>query len=347
MRINGKHYQTVWMEGEHVCMIDQTLLPFELKVHKAATFQDCCHAIKNMIVRGAGAIGVVAGYAMALACLESERSGNENIRVLAKKSIESTRPTAGNLLYAVQKVFEAGLTSAGKAMEMAVQLALENVEEARQIGLHGNELIKSKYRIGTHCNAGWLGFVDYGSALSPVYQAKESGKKIFVFVDETRPRNQGARLTAWELKNENIPHAIIPDNATAWLMSQGEIDLFIVGADRVTANGDVANKIGTLEKAIAAKYYGIPFYVAVPLSTFDLDCPSGKHIVIEERDESEMMFMEGPDESGRIQKIWVCNPGSEVRNPAFDVTPGDLITGLITSKGIIKPNQETIQKLFS
>ena len=152
MRINGKHYQTVWMEGEHVCMIDQTLLPFELKVHKAATFQDCCHAIKNMIVRGAGAIGVVAGYAMALACLESERSGNENIRVLAKKSIESTRPTAGNLFYAVQKVFEAGLTSAGKAMEMAVQLALENVEEARQIGLHGNELIKSKYRIGTHCN---------------------------------------------------------------------------------------------------------------------------------------------------------------------------------------------------
>lgn len=347
MRINGKHYLTVWMEGEYVCMLDQTLLPFELKIYKAATYQDCCHAIKDMIVRGAGAIGAVAGYAMALAFLEAERSGDENLPTVAKKTIESTRPTAGNLFYAVQRVFDAGLTSAAKAMEMAVQLALENVEEARQIGEHGNGLIKSKYRIGTHCNAGWLGFVDYGSALSPVYRAQESGKKVFVFVDETRPRNQGARLTAWELKNENIPHAIIPDNATAWLMSQGEIDLFIVGADRIAANGDVANKIGTLEKAIAARYYGIPFYVAVPLSTFDMDCPSGKHIVIEERDESEMLFMEGPDANGRIQKIWVCNPGSEVRNPAFDVTPADLITGLITNKGIIKPNPEAIQKLFS
>jgi methylthioribose-1-phosphate isomerase len=347
MHVNGKHYQTVWMEQEHVYMIDQTLLPFEFKIFRADTYQDCSHAIKDMIVRGAGAIGAVAGFAMALAFLEAERTGDKNLPALAKRTIESTRPTAGNLFYAVNKVFQAGLVSAGEAVQMALQLAMENVDEAKQIGIYGNELIKSGSRIGTHCNAGWLGFVDYGSALSPIYLAKDSGKRVFVFVDETRPRNQGARLTAWELKNENIPHTIIPDNATGWFMSQRNIDLFIVGADRVAANGDVANKIGTLEKAIAAKYYGIPFYVAVPLSTFDLNCATGNDIDIEERDESEMLFMEGPDESGKQQRIWVCNPGSEVRNPAFDVTPAGLITGLITSKGIIKPTVENIQKLFT
>jgi methylthioribose-1-phosphate isomerase len=347
MHVNGRHYQTVWMEREQVCMIDQTLLPFEFRIYRADSHQDCCFAINDMIVRGAGAIGAVAGYAMALAFLEAERTADKNLPVLAKKTIESTRPTAANLFFAVHKVFEAGLVSAQNALEMALQLAMENVEEAKRIGTFGNELIRSGFTIGTHCNAGWLGFVDYGSALSPVYMANANGKKVFVYVDETRPRNQGSRLTAWELQNENIPHAIIPDNATAWFMSQRKMDLFIVGADRVAANGDVANKIGTLEKAIAARHFGIPFYVAVPLSTFDRNCATGSDIVIEERDESEMLFLEGPGTSGTIQKIRVCNPGSQVMNPAFDVTPADLITGLITSRGIIKPTAENIQKLLT
>jgi len=346
MKVNGKHYRTVWIEGSSVFMIDQTLLPFEFRIFEAKTCHESCFAIRTMITRGAGAIGATAGFAMAQAFIQADAEKDDQLIENSRQEIESTRPTARNLFYAVERVYEAGKVSTRKAMEEAQKIADENVKEAKKIGEYGNALIKDGYRIQTHCNAGWLGFVDYGSALSPIYTAKKQGKNVFVFVDETRPRNQGAKLTAWELKNENIPHAIIPDNAGAYFMSKGEVDMMIVGADRVAANGDVANKIGTLEKAIVAKKYGIPFYVAVPLSTIDLNCKNGDQITIEHRDEAEVFFQEGLDTTGRKRKIWVCNPGSNTLNPAFDVTPAELITGLITEKGIIKPNQKSIFKLF-
>jgi len=347
MHVNGKHYRTVWIEGSTVFMIDQTLLPFQFQIFESVTHNETCFAIKNMIIRGAGAIGSAAAFAMAQAYMEAKLMNDEDHVLKAKEEIEATRPTAYNLFYAVNRVFEAGKESIGYAILEAQKIADENVEAAKKIGEYGNEIIKDGFRIQTHCNAGWLGFVDYGSALSPIYMAKEAGKKLYVYVDETRPRGQGAKLTAWELKNENIPHVIIPDNAGAYYMSQGEIDMMIVGADRIAANGDVANKIGTLEKAIVAEKYGIPFYVAAPLSTIDMNCPSGKKIPIEQRDLKEVVLQDGPDVSGKMTRIWVCNPGSEALNPAFDITPADLITGFITEKGIIKPTPESIQNLFS
>lgn len=346
MQVNGKHYRTVWMEGKSVYLIDQTLLPFEFEIYEARSYQDCCVAIKTMITRGAGAIGATAGFAMAQAFLQMEENKNESIVDIAAAEIKATRPTARDLFHAVDAVCLAGQKGAQEAVKEAQRLANVNVEAAWNIGRFGNELIQDGYRIETHCNAGWLAFVDYGSALAPVYTAKEHGKSIFVYVDETRPRNQGARLTAWELKNQQIPHSIIPDNAGAYYMSKGEIDMMIVGADRIAANGDVANKIGTLEKAIVAHHYGIPFYVTAPLSTIDLDTQSGELIPIEQRDEGEVIFQEGPGTSGTMTRIMVTNPGSQVLNPAFDVTPAELITGIITEKGLVKPGVESIAKLF-
>lgn len=346
MKVNGKHYRTVWMEGTSVLMIDQTKLPFVFEIFEAKTYQESCIAIKTMITRGAGAIGATAGFAMAQAFLSAPEEGSTDYILSAKKEIEATRPTAQNLFFAVEKVYQAGLQSVNEAVLEAQKLADQNIEEARMIGVHGNELIKDGFNIETHCNAGWLGFVDYGSALSPIYVANEAGKKTFIYVDETRPRSQGARLTAWELSNENIPHAIIPDNAGAYYMSQGKIDMMIVGADRVAANGDVANKIGTLEKAIVAKEYGIPFYVAAPLSTFDMNCPSGNRIIIEQRDSDEVLYQSGVTTDGKITEILTCNPGSDAFNPAFDVTPASMIKGLITEKGIIKPTILDIKKVF-
>lgn len=347
MRVEGKHYRTVWMEGSVVFMIDQTLLPFEFSIYKAESYQASCTAIKTMITRGAGAIGATAGYAMAQACLSAEQSHDPVLADYAKKEIEATRPTARDLFYAVSRVYEAGKSGAENALKEANLIAEENIEAAKMIGIHGSSLIKDGYRIETHCNAGWLGFVDYGSALSPVYKARDQGKKLFVYVDETRPRSQGSRLTAWELKNEDIPHAIIPDNAGAYYMSKGDVDMMIVGADRIAANGDVANKIGTLEKAIVAEKCGVPFYVAAPLSTFDLDSKTGENIPIEQRGSGEVVFQEGPGANGKITRIMVSNPGSDVLNPAFDVTPASLIKGIVTEKGIIDPNTTSIAKLFS
>lgn len=346
MHVNGKHYRTVWMEGSTVFMIDQTLLPFQFQIFEAVTYQESCFAIKNMVIRGAGAIGSAAAFAMAQAFMEAKLMNDKDHVIKAKEEIEATRPTAFNLFYGVNRVYEAGKDSIGYAILEAQKIADENISASKKIGEFGNEIIQDGFRIQTHCNAGWLGFVDYGSALSPIYFAKDAGKNLLIYVDETRPRGQGAKLTAWELKNENIPHVIIADNAGAYYMSQGEIDMMIVGADRIAANGDVANKIGTLEKAIVAQKYGIPFYVAAPLSTFDLNCPSGKEIPIEERDLKEVLLQDGPDISGKMTRIWVCNPGSATLNPAFDVTPADLITGIITEKGIIQPNTESIKNLF-
>ena len=346
MLVNGKHYRTVWFENGTVKLIDQTKLPFSFEIHECKNCKEVTDAIKNMVVRGAGAIGSAAGFGMALAFLESKDKGYlEKTRA----TLENTRPTAQNLFYAINRVFDAGAPE--KAVEEAQKIADEDVDACKKIGEFGKELIKEKadgsgFNIETHCNAGWLAFTDWGTALSPIYAAKRGGKKIFVYVNETRPRNQGARLTAWELKNEGIDHAIIPDNAAGYYMQKGEIDVVIVGADRIARNGDTANKIGTLEKAIISKEFGVPFYVAAPLSTIDTNCKNGDDIPIEERSEEEVLYQTGIDEKGNMRKILVCSPNSKARNPAFDVTPAKFITGIITEKGIIKAKAEDLVKLF-
>jgi len=346
MEVDGRKYRTVWMEGPTVFWIDQNLLPFEFRVRESGNYSECCSAIQIMDVRGAGAIGALAGFAMAQAFLHAPADNMLPFVENARKEIEATRPTARNLFYATEKVFAAGLASPDKAIEEAHRIADKDAADSRMIGEIGNVLIPHGARIETHCNAGWLAFVDFGTALSPVYIARERGKDVFVYVDETRPRSQGARLTAWELNNAGIPHKVIPDNAGAHFMSLGMIDLVITGADRIALNGDTANKIGTLEKAIAAKEYNIPFYIAAPTSTIDTACRQGSEIVIEERDEDEVLFQEGLGEDGKIQRIRVCSPGSGALNPAFDITPARFITGIITEKGLIRPSEDNIINLI-
>jgi methylthioribose-1-phosphate isomerase len=362
MKVSGTNYRTIWMEGSIVYMIDQNRLPFGFIIYKAETYRDTCQAIISMKTRGAGAIGAAAGFAMAQAFMEYRDGGrgtgdeghyalsatlSPDTRIeIARKEIEATRPTARNLFYAIEKVFEAGLISVDNAVSEAQRLAEENIADARKIGEFGSALIKDGFRILTHCNAGWLGFVDYGSALAPIYLAHQHGKHISVYADETRPRSQGARLTAWELGNEGIPCTIVPDNAGAYLMSKGMVDMVIVGADRIAANGDTANKIGTFEKAIIAKEFGVPFYVAAPLSTFDMSIPDGSHIVIEQRDEDEVHYQSGPDESGVARKIRVTAPGTIALNPAFDVTPARYISGIITEKGIVEASFDIIRNII-
>ncbi len=346
MIVNNKIYQTVWIEGTTVYMIQQNLLPFKFEIHRCDTYWDTCMAITDMTIRGAGAIGAAAGYAMAQAFLQNKNKEQKVVIREARQDIESTRPTARNLFYAVDRVYKAGLVSAENAMIEAQKIAQQDVIDCKTIGELGSNLIKKKANILTHCNAGWLAFVDYGTALSPVYLAKKQGKEVFVYVDETRPRNQGAKLTAWELFNNNVPHVIIPDNAAATLMSQGKIDMVIVGADRIAANGDVANKIGTLDRAILAKEFNIPFYVAAPTSTFDANCATGKSITIEERGQDEVLFQHGIDANNNPLQVLVCSPGSTALNLAFDVTPAKYITGIITEKGIVKAHHQSIKKIL-
>ncbi|MBU1011672.1 MAG: S-methyl-5-thioribose-1-phosphate isomerase [Bacteroidetes bacterium] len=345
MKVDGQEYRTIWMEGTTVFMIEQNLLPFEFKIHESSSYFETCFAITTMTVRGAGALGAAAGFAMAQAFMHAPVNGYWDFIVQAREEIEDTRPTARNLFYAVDRVFKAGKNSAENAVKEAQLIAEEDARDSRMIGKFGAELFGDETRVLTHCNAGWLAFVNYGTALSPIYYANKEGKKIFVYVDETRPRNQGAKLTAWELKNEKIEHVIIPDNAAAHFMSQKKVDMVIVGADRIASNGDVANKIGTLEKAIIAKEYDIPFYVAAPTSTFDLECKSGQNIKIENRSEEEVLFQTGMDANGNVSRIRVAAMGSPAENPAFDVTPAKYITGIITEKGIIKPCVQSIKKV--
>lgn len=346
MLVGDKSYQTVWMEGTSVFMIEQNLLPFEFKIHECPTYWDTCMAITDMVIRGAGAIGAAAGFAMAQAfVMQRNRTRAITIRE-ARQDIESTRPTAKNLFYAVDRVYRAGLISPENAVVEAQKVARQDESDSKRIGEIGSELIGKKANILTHCNAGWLAFVDYGTALAPIYLAHREGKEVFVYVDETRPRGQGARLTAWELYNAKVPHVIIADNAAASLMAEGKVDMVIVGADRIAANGDVANKIGTFGRAILAKEFGIPFYVAAPTSTFDLDCKTGKGIPIEERDQDEVLYQSGMDANGNFLKVRVCSPGSEAYNPAFDVTPAKYIAGIITEKGLVKAHHASIKRLF-
>jgi S-methyl-5-thioribose-1-phosphate isomerase len=331
------------MIGSKVCMINQLLLPYRFEIYESSTFLGTVRAIRVMIVRGAGAIGAAAGFAMAQACMEAPSDGYADLIAGARKTLESSRPTARDLFAAVEKVYLAGLISPGEAVSAALQIADKNASDGRQIGEIGQQLIHDGCRIQTHCNAGWLGLVDYGSALAPVYLAHRSGKRLHVWINETRPRNQGARLTAWELLQENIPCTVIADNAAAHLMSRGETDLVIVGADRIALNGDVANKIGTLSLAIAAREFRIPFYVAAPTSTIDISSPDGGTFNIEERDPAEVLYVQGIlRQSGTMAEVSVGIPGMEARNPAFDVTPSGLITGILTEKGIITPERESI-----
>ncbi|MGC8865043.1 MAG: S-methyl-5-thioribose-1-phosphate isomerase [Bacteroidales bacterium] len=342
MLVEGKPYRTVWFEEGVIKIINQNRLPFRFEVLTLPNVEAACEAIVKMHVRGAGAIGAVAGYAMALAFKLNGREIHQARE--DKRKIESTRPTARNLFYAVEKVWEAGLKGGYQhALNTAEALSEENVKEALAIAEFGEKLIPDGAHIMTHCNAGWLGFVDWGSALAPLFLAHRKGKKIHVYVSETRPRLQGARLTAWELTNEGIPYEIFPDGASAYLMQQKKVDAIITGADRIALNGDTANKIGTLDKAISARHYNIPFYVAAPLATFDFKCPNGSSITIEYRAEEEVLSIQGVDIQNRLQTLRIAPPHANALNPAFDVTPAPFIHTFITSRGLIKPYE--IQKI--
>ncbi|MHB1319217.1 MAG: S-methyl-5-thioribose-1-phosphate isomerase, partial [Anaerolineae bacterium] len=306
MRVNGQHYRTVTMLGATVRMINQLLIPYRFELIDLPTHRDTAEAIRTMVVRGAGAIGAAGGYGMAQVALEAP-DGPAFMDYVERgaATLRATRPTAQDLFYAIDSVLQA-IAGAGSsvaasrqaAVERAQALADENAAAGEAIGRIGAALIPDGARILTHCNAGWLAFVDWGSALAPVYMAAREGKQVFVYADETRPRSQGARLTAWELEGEGVPHAVIADNAAGHLMQRGLVDLVIVGTDRVAANGDVANKIGTYEKALCAADNGVPFYVAAPWSTLDAACPTGAAIPIEERDPDEVLILTGMDPDG-------------------------------------------------
>jgi len=344
-----KEFRTVWMEGKTVKMIDQPKLPHKFEIYTSYDHRQTANAIKDMIVRGAPAIGVTATYGMAQACLEASDENFDEYVKKASETLRKTRPTAYNLFWAIDrilKVIEKGKSVKEKrelAVKEANKIADENVETCRKIGEYGNKLIKDGYRILTHCNAGALATVDYGTALAPIRFAHDEGKKIFVFVDETRPRCQGSRLTTWELLQEGITHSIIADNAAGYYMKKREIDICIVGADRVTADGSVANKIGTYEKAVLAKENGIPFYVAFPTNTVDMNIKSGENIPIEERSEEEVTHIWGYSDS-ELKKVRIAPEGCKALNPSFDITPKKYISAFITEKGVVKPKD--IKKLF-
>jgi len=337
------------MKGKTVNMIDQPKLPHKFEIYTSYDHKQTANAIKTMIVRGAPAIGAAAAFGMAQACLEAPEKTFDDYIMKASEILRQTRPTAYNLFWAIDRILnivDRGYYIKEKrdlAKEEAQKIADEDVETCRQIGKNGNELIQKGYKILTHCNAGALATVDFGTALAPIRFANYEKKKIFVFVDETRPRCQGSRLTAWELSQEGIPHSIIVDNAAGHYMKNGEIDICIVGADRVSADGSVANKIGTYEKAVLAKENKIPFYVAVPTSTIDISTESGKDILIEERGEEEVTHMWGFS-GNELKQVRIAPEESHAKNPAFDVTPPKYITGFITEKGIINPRD--LKNLF-
>ncbi|UCG95841.1 MAG: S-methyl-5-thioribose-1-phosphate isomerase [archaeon] len=345
-----KEYRTVWFDRESnaVRMINQPLLPHRFEIIDLKNYRETASAISNMVVRGAGAIGATGAYGLAQGCLAFRGNLKDFWKHVEKvyQTLKNTRPTAVDLVNGMDFVIRE--VKKGNSLEECQELAIktsqkfadEDAEHCKMIGEHGEKLIKNGFRVLTHCNAGWLAFVDWGSATAPMYRAKRKDKEIFVFVDETRPRLQGARLTAWELSQEGIKHAIIADNAAGYYMKRGEVDMVIVGSDRTVAEtGDVANKIGTYEKAVLAKENNIPFYVAIPMSTLDWNLGSGEEIPIEERDGEEVLFAWGSDGKGERVKVRVANASSLARNPAFDVTPAKYITGIITPRGIFKPEE--------
>ncbi len=335
MKIQGNEYRSVWMDGQNVVMIDQRLLPHKFQLFICKNYKETAFAIKEMVIRGAPAIGAAACYGMAQGALAKELDK-------AAKVLAASRPTAYDLFDAIE-YFKKTYATGKDPKKIADGYADISAERCKTIGEIGEKLIKDGMRVLTHCNAGALACVDYGTALAPIRLAHKKGKKVFVWIDETRPRCQGSKLTAFEMVQEGIPHAIIADNAAGHFMQRGDVDMCIVGTDRVALNGDIANKIGTYEKAVVAKENGIPFYIAAPFSTIDFNCKSGKDIPIEERSEDEVLFFEGVEDS-KIKKIRIAPAGVKARNPGFDVTPAKYITGIITEKGIFKP--EEIKKLI-
>jgi methylthioribose-1-phosphate isomerase len=352
LQVNGQPFRTVWIEGSTVRMIDQPKLPHSFGIVDLPDHHATARAISTMIVRGAGAIGATGAYGMAQAAAEAPDDGFHAYIASAADTLAKTRPTAQNLFYGIRTVLEA-IESQGSALAQARAAAMAAAQAVadddaaccQAIGVHGAPLIADGANVSTHCNAGWLAFVDWGSALSPVYTATRSGKRVHVLVDETRPRGQGARLTAWELAQEGVSHAVIADNATGWLMQRGEIDLVIVGSDRIAANGDVANKIGTYSSAVVAREHGIPFYVAAPTTTIDIDCPSGADIPIEERSGDEIRYTWGWSDDGQFTRVRTTPADGPVRNPAFDVTPAALVAGIITERGVIEPSPAGIRSV--
>ena len=364
MKIDGQHFRTIWEKSEQIIqIIDQTKLPHEFEIMSLVSPQEICDVISHMNVRGAGLIGATAGYGFYLACLHSKGSDNFEQEVLAwSEKLKATRPTAVNLAAAIDRQLEQFDSeqlpedSIQTSLQIAREIADEDARFCETLGEHGVKLIEeiSKKKNGetvnilTHCNAGWLAFVDYGSATAPIYKAFEKGIDIHVWVDETRPRNQGASLTAFELNQHGVKHTVIADNTGGHLMQHGMVDIVITGADRVTANGDVANKIGTYLKALAANDNDVPFYVALPSTTFDMDMVDGiKNIPIEERSSDEVKYMTGKTENGSIQKVLITPEGSPGANYGFDVTPARLVKGLICEKGICEASLEGIQNLLS
>ena len=352
MKVANQTYRTIWPDPRCKCVhiIDQTQLPFAFKTVQIHSLEQMVNAIKTMQVRGAPLIGVAAAYGMALAMLENEA---DDYLLAAAELLIISRPTAVNLAWAVNRMLavlqEAPLNRRNfTAWREAAKIAQEDVLQNQLIGLHGLNLIKKydqnkTFNILTHCNAGWLATVDYGTALAPIYAAHDAGLDVHVWVDETRPRNQGAALTAWELGQHGVPHTVITDNAGGHLMQQGLVDMVLVGADRVTAKGDVCNKIGTYLKALAAfdntvSNQRVPFYAAVPSPTIDWEIVDYKQIEIEQRHNDEVHFIQGLDADGRVHNVRLTPLESNAANPAFDVTPARLVTGIITEQGVFAPS---------
>jgi translation initiation factor eIF-2B subunit alpha/methylthioribose-1-phosphate isomerase len=316
MKINGKDRRALWFENQELKLIDQRKLPFKFEIFTAKTVDDVSFAIKEMVVRGAPAIGAAAVYGIVI--------GKSNYKKTAE-ILKKSRPTANDLFYAIDYMIDK-INHGERPLDAANNYIEDIIDRCRRIGVNGEKLIKNEMKILTHCNAGALATVDFGTALAPFYIAHRKGKKFFVYVDETRPRCQGL-LTDWELEQEGISHAVIVDNAAGHFMKNGDIDMVITGADRIALNGDTANKIGTYEKAVIAKENNIPFYIAAPVSTFDKKIKSDKEIIIEER---------GREELAIINNNKIMPDYTKVKNPAFDVTPAKYITGFITEDGIIK-----------
>ena len=359
MKVNGQQTRSIWVEADGVTVgiIDQTLLPYRYATLRLETVADAARAIKTMQVRGAPLIGAVAAYGVALALRED---ASDAALERAYALLVATRPTAINLKWALDEMMAAVRNRArgervAAAYKRAREIADEDVEINAAIGRHGLKLIEQiaakksgqPVNVLTHCNAGWLATVDWGTATSPIYQAHDKGIPVHVWVDETRPRNQGASLTAWELGQHGVPHTVIPDNTGGHLMQHGEVDLAIVGTDRVTAQGDVCNKIGTYLKALAAKDNNVPFYVALPSPTIDFSVNDGvAEIPIEQRGAEEVTTMTGVTADGRIESVRIVPDGSKVANYGFDVTPARLVTGLITERGVISADRAALAKAF-
>ena len=364
LNVRGQHYRTIWVRESDpgvVQLIDQRRLPHEFVIEDVGTVEQMAAAIKEMHVRGAGLIGAAAGYGMYLATLEAARASDFDAALTrAADALKATRPTAVNLAWAAARQMRAIAAETSpeakiaRAFQTAREIADEDAEFCRRIGAHGVGLIRRLHRkkkdgtvnVLTHCNAGWLAFVDYGSATAPIYAAHDDGIPVHVWVDETRPRNQGAKLTAWELGQHGVPHTVVADNAGGHLMQHGLVDMVIVGTDRTTFTGDVANKIGTYLKALAAKDNRLPFYVALPSSSFDWEMRDGlMEIPIEERGSEEVKYADGLID-GRRAEVLITPRDSPAANYAFDVTPRRLVTGLITERGICKANEKGVMALY-